>query len=514
MPFLAASASEIRDRALENWRTRYLLLGRDLDITPGSHAYNEIDALSFELATLGLGAQEAAHRVLLRYAQGEDLDAFAEDDGTARLPASTGRFTVTVTGPASATTSTAGAVLSAAGGARYRPVTTAGVALTAIDTDGDGAVPITVEAEEAGATPNLAAGTILTWSSAPTGFSPLATVTAVVRLGEDAEGDADLRQRLLDRRRERPASGNRADWREWARVVAGVGDCFVHCAALKPDLTASPARPTITADRLGCMTLLPLNPAPAADTYAQAADGTLGLGLSPSYSRVPSGALCTLVEGYIDGTLDREGTEVAEAARVQLYPGPMARENWGAVPAEASPTDVVIGIKVEPNVWVFADARVVQAGSTTTAVNLDVGFGVVTGTAIAVELPAGHVRGNFFLTKVTNLAGNTVTVSPALPVAPSAGAEVRHDPGAWSAVLAAALGYFDSLGPGTTSGRSQRFPPISWGASDRFSPSQLLARVIVAPSLTDATIYLPLAASTAALGYLATPGKIIVQRYA
>ena len=79
--------------------------GRDLDITPGSDAYNEIDALSYELATLGLGAQEAAHRVLLRYAQGEDLDAFAEDDGTARLPASTGRFTVTVTGPSSATTS-------------------------------------------------------------------------------------------------------------------------------------------------------------------------------------------------------------------------------------------------------------------------------------------------------------------------------------------------------------------------------------------------------------------------
>ena len=513
MPFLADTAATIRDRALENWRTRYLLLGRDLDTSPGSPAYNEIDALSYEIAATGLGAQEAAHRVLLRYAQGEDLDAFAEDDGTARIPASRGRFAVTVLGPASATTPVAGAVLASAGALRYQPITTAGADLTAIVTDADGSVDITIEAEDAGATPNLAAGTILTWSSAPTGFAATATVASTVRLGEDAEADGDLRERLLERRRERPASGNRADWREWARVVSGVGDCFVHCAALPPDPDAAPARPLITPSTLGCVTLLPVNPAPGAETYAQNADGSLGLGLSPSYSRIASADLCALVNGYITGDLDREGNDVAEAARVQLYPGPIDRENWNAVQALGGAVNVQVEIKVDPDVWVFATARTMQVGATTTVLPLDNGSGLLPGTAIAVELPAGHVRGNFFLTRVTNLATHTITVSPALPVAPSSGAEVRHDPGAWSAVLAAVLRYFDGLGPGSTSGRSERFPPPSWGASDRFSPSQLLARVIVAPTLTDATIYSPASVSTSALGFLAVPGKITIQRY-
>lgn len=528
MAFAAESAATIRDRALANWRARYLARGEDLDITEGSDAYNEIDALAMEFEGLGLGAQEAAHRVLLRYATGQDLDAFAEDDGTARLSATTARRVIRVTGPVSATTPTGGATLATPGGLRYTPLdSSTGAALTSIITDGDGVVDVTFECTTPGVTGNLVTGTVLTWSSAPTGFAATGSVVAGAssREGEDAESDTALRERLLERRKERPGAGNRADWREWARLVAGVGDVFVHCNAWPPSASASPPRTTITPSKLGCMTLLPVNPTPAADSYVQNADNTLGAGLDPSYARRPSADLCTHVGRYLDGTHDVNGLAVAEALQKQLYPGVMDRTNWEAVRAEPALLDVTVEIALPGGAGAFAfdGARTVSSGNATTMVLSSVsGIGIGTKLAFNFAATSGGmtengpalIRGGWWLATVASVGGGAVTLTAALPAVPPAGTLVRADPGVWTDVRRVILQYFDAFGPAAPSGlgRSERFPPVSWGAQANVVPSRILVAVLGIAGLDDAAVTAPAAVSSPTLGRLAMPSVITVSR--
>lgn len=517
MPFQARSAREIRDAILADWQSKYAVEGKSLDITPGSDSFNLADALSFELEAIEIAGQQAAHDVLIGRAVGEELDRHAEDDGTARKAPSAARLTVTVAGPPSTTTAVGSATLSSAAGRRYQPIDPAtGAPLSLIVTDGAGAATITVEASEAGAAGTAPATTLLSWSTAPVGFAPTGTVASIARVGEDAELDAALRTRLLERRRERPASGNRADWREWCRAVAGVGDAFVHPCAQPPDPTASPARPNITPNRPGCVSAIVVTPAPAASSYVQNADGTLEAGLSPSYSRRPSEALCEAVADYIEGTRDAAGDSVPAALQRQLVTGVLDRANWGVVRPYEVAVDVEVKVKVEPDVWVFASPRTIASGSSTSSLNLDNAFGITLGTRIAVTLPAGHIRGNVWCTVVQTAVGNTVTVSPPLPTNPSPGAAVYYDPGAglWSALRAQVLAYFDALGPGgaADAGRSARHPDVTWGASDRVSPGQILARVSGVAGVVDAKVEAPAEASTAALGYLPVPGTITFRR--
>lgn len=524
MPFLAASASEIRDRALENWRTRYLLLGRDLDITPGSHAYNEIDALSYELATLGLGAQEAAHRVLLRYQTGEDLDESATDELTSRLPASAARRVVRVNGPASASTAVGSSTLGAAGGQRFSPIdATTGEALAAIATDVAGNADITVECATTGTEGNLGLGSVFTWSSAPTGFSPLGTVVggATAIDGEDAETDSELRQRLQDLRRHRPGSGNPAEWRSWALGCGGVGDAFFHRATLPP---APPARPGFTIDRLGCATLIVVPPPPAADSYVQNADGTLGAGLLPSYSRRPSQGLCDNVAGFIEGTLDSQGNPVRSAAQRQLYPGVIHRENWGVARPAFGAVDVTIGIITTGGTLDFAfdGTRTVTAAADTTHVTLSSTTDIDVDTRLAFYFGAVDgeglptvIRGYWATARVSFKSGSDLTLATPLPAVPSIGTLVRADPaGLWRPVSAAAFALIDSLGPGAPSGlgQSARYPSAADGARASIVPSRLLTAVLAIAGVEDAEIVAPASTSSLGLGVVAVPGVITIQR--
>jgi len=527
MPFTADSAAAIRDRALANWRARYLLRGEDLDITEGSDAYNELDALSLEFEGLGLGAQEAAHRVLLRYAAGQDLDDFAEDDGTARQPATTARRVIRVTGPTNATTSTGGATLATPGGLRFRPIDPdTGATLTSIATDGDGVVDVVFECTTAGVTGNVVAGTVLTWSSAPTGFAATGTVVwgAGVREGENAESDDALRVRLLERRRERPGSGNRADWREKAREVAGVGDVFVHCCAWPPDPGAAPPRATITPNKLGCMTLLPVTPPPASDSYVQNADGTLGAGLDPSYSRRPSADLCTNIGRYLDGTHDANGAAVAESLQTQWYPGVIDRTNWDAVRATPIPVGVTIEVMVEAgsSAWAFDGTRTVTTAASASQITLSSVVNVTTGTKLAFHfadvdsdgLPT-VIRGGWALGVVAvPPVGNVVTLVAPLPAVPSAGALVRADPGVWDAIRRIVFAYFDTLGTGAPTGlaRSERFPPLLWGAPGSAIPARILVAALSAQGVIDAAVTVPSTTPFIAMGEIAVPGVFAVHR--
>lgn len=522
MTFTADSAATIRDRTLQNWRARYLALGEDLDVTEGSDAYNELDALALELESLGLGAQEAANRVLLRFARGQDLDDFARDDGTARRPATSARRDITVSGPLSATTSIAGATLSSLGGAVFRPIDpTTGATLTSIDTDGTGAATILAECATAGLDGNVVVGAVLTWSSAPTGFAATATVVLAspsrARDGVEQESDALLRDRLLERRAERPASGNRADWADWVGQVSGVGRGFIYPRAMRTGVS-SPF--TWALDRHGRLVVLPVAPSPAEDSYAQLADGTLGQGLSPAYTRLPSEGLLANVRGYVDGTLDAAGNAIAEVDQRELYAATLSPDNI----LVAAPDALVVNVQVRlttdgaaaPWPWGVTDSpeRLVVS-STTTTLTLDDATGIRRDSRIAVKLGGSYIRGHWWLARVLSVAGNVVTLTAALPVAPAAGVAVRPDCGLWSAVRAEVLKLFDALGAGDsrlTSGgqpnlRSGRYPRPP-RALDKLFPSKIVDRLSDIVGVEGVTVAAPLTPVVPTVGVLVVPGSV------
>jgi hypothetical protein len=524
MPFTPRIAATIRDVLLADWRTRYLSLSppQDLSIEEGSDAYNQADAWAKSLEPTEYLAGQAAARVLIRGQFGTDLDTSASDDGTAREAASAGRVTLPVTGPLSASTPVNGATLSAASGLRFTPIDgTTGEPLVEISTDGAGAAVITLEAQTPGTDGMVAAGTILTWATAPTGFGSTATVSAVVRAGENAETDVELQARLIARRRERPGSGNRSDWREWGIAVAGVGELFVY-----PRTRITNAGDWIF-QAPGCVVLEPVTPAPDADSYVQNNDGTVGAGLDPDATRIPSTDLCDLVRGYLDGTLDAEGNAVPEASQVQLYPAAMNPDNLDIRPPAMGAVAVEVRISTEPSVapWPWGQSNptirnVVTA--TTTALTLDDVTGIRANQQLAVNVGTTYVRGGWWVAAVASVVGSVVTLASPLPVAPGAGVDVRPDCGLWNAVREAVLKVFDGLGPGdsrvvnedTSLGAvdtaSARYPrPPTW--PDKLFPSTLVTRIGEIPGVVGVEVVAPDGIRTPVPGRLLVPTTILVR---
>lgn len=79
---------------------------------------------------------------------------------------------------------------------------------------------------------NLAVGTEISWSNPPIGAQPTATVSLAFEGGLEQETDADFADRLEDRIRHKPASGNSAHFRAWARQSSNqVETAFVFACA-------------------------------------------------------------------------------------------------------------------------------------------------------------------------------------------------------------------------------------------------------------------------------------------
>ena len=523
MTFTARSAAAIRDAALENLRARYLARGEDIDTSEGSDAYNQLDALALEFEGLELAAQEAAHRILLRYQTGTDLDESAEDDGTARKAATFARRDVSVSGPGSTTTAVAGATLSTASGLRFRPINPAtGATLTSIETDGDGVVAIAVECLTAGVAGNLAVNVTLTWSSAPTGFAATGAVVASApsnaRAGEDRESDDDLRNRLLLRRKERPGGGNRSWWWAEARKCAGVGEAFVYRVMTAPETAPGSGVYNYTPNTRGATTVIPIAPGPS--SYAEGGDGR-----SATFSRIPSDALVELVSGYFDGTVDADGVAVT-AYGAELYPAHM-QANFYVVPPRAYGRNVVYSVQAASG-WRWlpgSNAVDVSGSSTATVLELDLPVtGWEAGDRIAIAdwgTGATRTRGGWFLRRIqsVNTGSRSVTLTEALPGAPPAGTATRPDAvnsaGAslWLNLLVETARMFDAMGPGAGPAQTFRFPdPVRDNIACDLTRASLLRVALNAPGVADAAITAPAASEAAPVGGLFELGSLRIER--
>ena len=85
-----------------------------------------------------------------------------------------------------------------------------------VTTDGSSLATIIVTALALGSASTRNAGDVLTFQSAPAGLAPTGTVLTSAA-GTDAADDDAYRALLIAYLAERPASGNRADWRAWAK---------------------------------------------------------------------------------------------------------------------------------------------------------------------------------------------------------------------------------------------------------------------------------------------------------
>ncbi len=106
-----------------------------------------------------------------------------------------------------------------AGNQRYRTSMPASISA-------GGSAIVTAVALSAGAAGNLTENTPGQLSAAPSGISSQVTVVTMVG-GRDAETDAELLSRLLNRMQHPPAGGNTQDYRSWAMEIPGITDAYV-----------------------------------------------------------------------------------------------------------------------------------------------------------------------------------------------------------------------------------------------------------------------------------------------
>lgn len=92
----------------------------------------------------------------------------------------------------------------------------------------EGIATVKVIALATGASSNVKSDTTAMFMSAPVGVASECTLLDDVSGGTEAESDAALLARLLERIRRPPSGGNKNDFRQWAESVDGVTSAYVY----------------------------------------------------------------------------------------------------------------------------------------------------------------------------------------------------------------------------------------------------------------------------------------------
>lgn len=508
MPFEARPADEIRDDLLAQWAASYRSRGEDLAIDRDSHAYAEADALALQLEGLEIAAQSNALQVLVRNASGGRLDDFARDDGTTRKAAVAARRHVSVSGGTSTTTSVGGAYLTTSSGLRFDPIDSTGAALSSITTDGSGVAEILVECETEGPRGSIATGTVLTWSSAPSGFASTGTVTSTTtsrREGALVEGDEALRLRLLDRRRERPASGNRADWREKVREVTGVAEAYVYPLAMPPASYPDPSTPST----LGCVTVLAIGP-----TSGDAVVNTrfvVGGATGP-------GEQCDQIEDFLEGDRDAD-LNVTTLGR-QWRPVTVPRGNCCVKTPRKLTQDVTLITvlsSARPYPWTYDASITVDGASLTSSLKVAGNHTTKAGKSALVRVGTSLIRGGYQSITLgsASYSGGVTTFDQSadeMLAIPTTGSVLLPAPPDWSSIRTSVFAFFDALGPGEYTGSpsdSARWPSTLDGGPSTVYGDAIGARVISdvpavlsSVATTPASAVVPLDEEMVDIGYL------------
>lgn len=513
---MSRTADDIRDDLLENLQTEFTAIGERVVTAPKTPFYALGNAIALEIEGAEAEASAARLEVFPATASEDGVLNHAEFDGLTRIPASHAQVRVRGTGTPSTTVPVAaGKQLTDAQGLVFN------ADAASISFDGAGVGYTTVTARDTGAASNVALGAVLTWQNgAPAGVSSTMTAapasgesTHLLIVGAELEDIEDFRERVKLWRKERKQGGNRGEWAGWAEEVEGVGLACTYPRAWYYSATWRYGTP-------GTLTMIVLASAPPDDSYVQNSDGTLGLGLQPTYTRVPTTTLRTRVKDYIEGRVDTAGRAVPTLLQVQKRPVGIAEANWTSTWFNSASTAVTVNLEVDPGVapWPWSTTRTVSA-STTTTLTLNDATNLPVGARLAVALGTDDIRGGWWLATVQSVVGSVVTLTAAMPATAAVGAEVRPDPGLWDEIRRIVLQLFDQLGTGDTpmnspaSIDSARYPRPADRGPDRLTAAAIIAAVEGLAGVANVTVTLPGGGSYVAPdpGYLLVPGAIRLQ---
>jgi len=185
-----------------------------------------VRAAATAAAVEGLYSHQAwiARQIFPDSADKEYLEKHAELKGLTRKRATAAQGAATFTGTAGAAIAVGTEVKTVAA---LSFVTTEAGTIGPDTTGTGGTALVPVQASATGTESNLASGTALTLTSAPSGVQGAATLTTATTGGTVAETNAELLARLLDVLRNPTGGGNKADWRRWALAVDGVSEAYV-----------------------------------------------------------------------------------------------------------------------------------------------------------------------------------------------------------------------------------------------------------------------------------------------
>lgn len=232
----------VKNRMLDN-------VSADLDKREGSFIFDAISPAAIELVLAYIGLDNVLQAGFAETSFGTYLKMRAHEHGI------TERSATKASGPgAGLITGTAGTVIAAnsvfatSSGIQFQTT-----ASTIIGDNGQGVVDI--EAVNAGSQGNVPAGSITVIPVAIPGVTSF-TNTAATTGGSDAESDADLLARLLEKVRQPATSGNVAHYVQWAKEISEVGDVKVIPLWNGPgtvkvvivDVNKQPANATILSD--------------------------------------------------------------------------------------------------------------------------------------------------------------------------------------------------------------------------------------------------------------------------
>lgn len=480
MAFVGRSRETIRSALLADWASLYASRGETLLVSPGSDAYLWASALAVQLEGTEAQAEQLTRDILPDEASTEALDRHAFVDGVPRLAGFTTRLTVTVTSALAASYTIPPVTYMAFGDGTLYVVESASVTTSGGSLSGT----ITVRAVATGASSNRDVGDVLTFTATPTGLNSTGTVASVVRAGTDAESDASLAQRIITRRRERPGSGNRADWRGWTLTYTGteIADAYVY-PLLAPPVSFPGAG---TADTPGTVTVVATGPVQG--------DSVTNTRIVPTddASTRTAGAELTRIEAFIEGTRLPDGTDVSDTPNDALRPVPVTVGNYCVQAISTVDQAVVLTV-------VVSAANDEQWSGTMTVVSATSTELVVSGDQLSkaglralVALGTANRRGSFKLftlgAGIFDTTNTTFTMTD--PDIATATGTVYPGVANFESIRTAVLAYFDALGPGDTSPAS-RWPSEDDGARATLYRTALAAAAIGAEGVLSCTTTTP-----------------------
>ncbi len=197
----------------------------DIDKSEGSYIWDALAPAAAEIAQLKIDMRNFLDRAFASTTFGKYLDYRCEEHGLTRKAATKSTGQVKFTGTAG-TLIPVGTVVSTTADAATDTQSVEFVTLADVTIPAEGYVTANIEASVAGDSGNVAAGAIDLLDVPITGVSSV-TNEAATTGGADEEDDASLLARFLAKVQSPGTSGNKADYKQWALEVSGVGDAQV-----------------------------------------------------------------------------------------------------------------------------------------------------------------------------------------------------------------------------------------------------------------------------------------------